>query len=95
VTVSAEQRVWVAVKVDGAEAFAGLMPPGEAREFIGQSVVEVTTGNGLGTRVIWNGVDQGVLGELGEVVTRLWTLQGMVVPTPTVTPEVSATPGGL
>jgi transcriptional regulator with XRE-family HTH domain len=90
VTVSAEQRVWVGVKVDGAEVFAGLMPPGEAREFIGQSVVEVTTGNGLGTRVNWNGVDQGVLGDLGEVVTRLWTLQGMVVPTPA--PEPSATP---
>lgn len=90
VTVSAEQRVWVSVTVDGAEVFAGLMPPGEAREFIGQSVVEVTTGNGLGTRVTWNGVDQGVLGDLGEVVTRLWTLQGMVVPTPA--PEPSAAP---
>jgi cytoskeleton protein RodZ len=87
VTVLAEQRVWVSVQVDGQELYAGLMPPGEAREFVGQSVIEVTTGNGLGTRVTWNGVDQGLMGDLGEVVTRLWTLQGMVIPTPTATPE--------
>jgi hypothetical protein len=94
VTVRAELRSWVGVKVDGSEVFAGLMPPGEAREFIGQSVVEVITGNGQGTRIVWNGVDQGVLGDLGEVVLRLWTVEGMVVPTPTPTPQVSATPGG-
>jgi hypothetical protein len=96
VTVRAEQRIWVSVSVDGQAAFAGLMPPGEAREFTGQSVIEVTTGNGLGTRVVWNGTDQGVLGQLGEVVTRLWTLEGQVIPTPapTATPtlEPSATP---
>ncbi len=92
ITVRAEQRTWVSVSVDGQIAFAGLMPPGEAREFIGQSVVEVLTGNGLGTRVIWNGADQGLLGQLGQVVTRLWTLEGMVIPTPTATPAVTAAP---
>ena len=84
--VRAEQRTWVSVKVDGVDQYAGLMPPGETREFIGQSVVEVVTGNGLGTRIIWNGQDQGVLGDYGEVVIRLWTLDGMLTPTPTVAP---------
>ncbi len=84
-SVSAEQRSWVGVKVDGAEAFAGLMEPGETRDFVGQAVVEVVTGNGLGTRVIWNGIDQGLMGELGQTVVRLWTLQGEVVPTPAST----------
>jgi hypothetical protein len=93
VTVRAEQRAWVGVTVDGVEVFAGLMPPGEAREFVGQSVVEVITGNGKGTRVIYNGVDQGLLGDLGEVIVRLWTLEGMVLPTPSPTPQVTATPG--
>jgi cytoskeleton protein RodZ len=85
-TVSAELRSWVSVRVDGVEVFAGILPPGETREFVGLSVVEVTTGNGQGTRVIFNGVDQGLLGELGEVVTRLWTESGMVIPTPTAAP---------
>ena len=92
-TVRAEQRTWVSVTVDGQPAFAGLMPRGEAREFVGQSVIEVLTGNGLATRVIWNGVDQGVLGTQGQVVTMLWTLEGSVIPTPTSTPDVTATVG--
>ncbi len=90
VTVSAELRAWVSVKVDGVEAFAGIMPPGETRDFVGLSVVEVTTGNGQGTRVVFNGVDQGLLGELGEVVIRLWTETGMLTPTPTVAPTATA-----
>ncbi len=89
VTVSAELRAWVSVKVDGVEAFAGIMPPGETRDFVGLSVVEVTTGNGQGTRVVFNGVDQGLLGELGEVVIRLWTETGMLTPTPTVAPTAT------
>ncbi len=90
-TVRAELRAWVSVKVDGVEAFAGLMRPGEAREFVGLNVVEVSTGNGQGTRVIFNGVDQGLLGDLGEAVIRLWTLEGPLTPTPTPTPTATAT----
>ncbi len=92
ISVRAELRSWVSVKVDGAEKFAGLMPPGEARDFVGQGVVEIVTGNGKGTRIVYNGMDQGIMGELGEVVDRLWTLQGMVIPTPTITPTPSVTP---
>ncbi len=92
VIVRAEQRAWLRVTVDGAEAFTGLMRPGDSKEFTGQQVVEVVTGNGLGTRVIWNGRDQGTLGEIGEVVDRLWTLEGMAFPTPTITPIPSETP---
>jgi transcriptional regulator with XRE-family HTH domain len=86
--VRAEQRVWLRVTVDGGEAFAGLLAPGASKEFTGQNVIELITGNGQGTRVIWNGRDQGTLGELGEVVDRLWTLDGMIVPTPTVGPTI-------
>ncbi len=91
VTVRAEQRAWISVRADGTEVFAGLMRPGDARDFVGQTSVEVTTGNAKGTRVLWNGRDQGTLGEVGEVVVRAWTLTGMVVPTATVTPTPTAT----
>ena len=90
--VRAEQRTWVRVVVDGAEAFAGLMPPGTSKEFNGQTVVELDTGNGQGTHVLWNGQDQGTLGQIGEVVIRLWTLDGAMTPTPTLTPIPSKTP---
>jgi hypothetical protein len=90
--VRAEQRTWVRVVVDGTESFAGLMPPGTSKEFNGQTVVELATGNGQGTHVLWNGQDQGTLGQIGEVVVRLWTLDGAITPTPTLTPIPSKTP---
>jgi transcriptional regulator with XRE-family HTH domain len=90
ISLRAEQRIWVSVKVDGVEQFAGQMAAGEIKDFVGQSVVEIATGNGLGTRVIWNGRDQGALGKLGEAVIRLWTVEGILLPTPTATP--TATP---
>jgi cytoskeleton protein RodZ len=85
VTVHAELRSWVSVSVDGLKIYSGLMPPGEAREFVAQNVIEVLTGNGRGTRITYNGSDQGAMGDLGQVVVRLWTLQGMQTPTPTPT----------
>jgi len=88
----AEQRSWVRVLVDRREVFAGQLPPGEFKEFTGQSVIEVVTSNGQGTRVIWNGRDQGTLGTLGEVVVRQWTTDAMLFPTPTNTVIPSATP---
>jgi cytoskeleton protein RodZ len=94
-TVRAELRAWVSVKVDGVEQFAGLMKPGDTRDFVGQSAVEVSTGNGLGTRIIWNGRDQGTLGDLGQAVLKIWTLAGITTPTPTPTPTPTATPHPL
>ena len=91
ILIRAEERLWARVRVDGVETFAGLLPPGASKEFIGQNVIELVTGNGKGTRVIWNGVDQGTLGDVGEVVARLWTLDGMVIPTPTITSTPTAT----
>ncbi len=96
--LAVEKRAWVRVEVDGAEKFNGNPEPGQSLEFQGQKVIEVTTGNGGGVRVFFNGQDQGLMGDLGQALTRLWTLQGMVLPTatttptPTVTPLVSPTP---
>jgi cytoskeletal protein RodZ len=92
--VRAEQRIWVSVAVDGAEAYVGQMLPGTSKEFKGQNVVELTTSNGLGTHVIWNGRDQGTLGLIGENVIRLWTTAGPMTPTPTITltPSQTLTP---
>ena len=90
-----ERRSWVRVVVDGVESYQGRADPGEILEFQGQQVVQVTTGNGIGVRAFYNGQDQGPLGELNQVVTRLWTPAGAITPTPTQTPTpgpVTATP---
>ena len=48
----------------------------------------VTTGNGGGLRAFFRGEDQGLMGELNEVVIRLWLPDaGAVTPTPSPTVE--------
>jgi hypothetical protein len=84
-----ERRSWVRVVVDGVESYQGRADPGEILEFAGQQVVEVVTGNGIGVRAFYNGQDQGPMGDLNQVVIRLWTTEGAITPTPTQTP----TPG--
>ena len=83
--IIAEKRSWVSVDVDGVEAFRGRLTPGQSLDFIGEQVIEVTTGNGAGVRIIYNGQDQGLMGDVGEVVIRLWSLEGILLPTPTQT----------
>jgi len=92
VRLLAEKRVWVRVLVDGEERLAKRLAPGEALDFQALSAVEVTTGDGSGLRVFYQGEDQGLLGGQGEVVLRIWTLQGAITPTSTVTPTVTPSP---
>ncbi len=81
---------WLRVTIDGEAAFSGRVLPGDLLEYVGQELIEVNTGNGAGLRVYYNGQDQGTLGDLGEVVTRLWTTEGSITPTPTQTRTPSA-----
>ena len=78
-------RVWIEVIVDGELEFQGRALAGETFEYLADQVVEVSTGNGAGVRVFYNASDQGLMGELGQVVSKLWTLEGILTPTPTVT----------
>lgn len=81
-----EKRAFVIVEVDGEEVYRGRPTAGELLEYQGQELVKVTTGNGGGLRAFYRGVDQGLLGELDEVVIRFWTLSGAVTPTPSPAP---------
>jgi len=82
-----ERRAFLIVEVDGDEVYRGRPTPGDLLEYQGQELVKVTTGNGGGLRAFYRGEDQGLLGELDEVVIRFWTLSGAVTPTPSPTPE--------
>jgi hypothetical protein len=64
------------------------MEPGDIQDYSGRDSVSVTTANGAGVRVFYNGEDQGVMGSVGEIVIRVWTLTGAITPTPTSTPTV-------
>jgi cytoskeletal protein RodZ len=92
VRLLAIQRAWVRALADGQERYVGRVSAGAVIDLAGERIVEVTTGNGAGLRVTFNGVDLGLMGGLDEAVTRLWTPGGETTPTPTVTPTATITP---
>lgn len=91
VYVTVLQRSWMRAIVDGKIQFEGRVIPGSAYPFVGETSVEILTSNGAGLQVFYNQQDLGVLGQLGEIVRRLFTLEGIVSPTPTVTRTPTAT----
>jgi cytoskeletal protein RodZ len=92
VYLTIRQRAWMRVTVDGELQFEGRVIPGSAYPFIGDSEVEVLTGNGAALQVFYNGADLGVMGDFGEVVDHIYTVQGPLTPTPTVTQTPTITP---
>ena len=96
VYVVVQQRAWMRVTVDGELAFEGRVLPGSAYPFAGEERVELVTGNGAGLQVIFNQQNLGLLGLFGEVVQRVFTVQGVILPTPVIpptsTPSPTATP---
>ena len=84
-----ERRSWINVEVDGEVKERRRAAPGELLEFQGEQLIKVTTANGGGVRVFFRGDDQGLLGELNEIVTRLWVRSGAITPTPSATPNPS------
>jgi cytoskeleton protein RodZ len=86
-----ERRAWVRVLVDGRVAYSGRVTPGEVLSYQGEDSIEVLTGNAAGLRILYNGEDQGLLGDFGQVVARIWTRQGVVLPTPSPSPSPAPT----
>jgi len=82
----ARERAWVQVIVDGEVELEGRVVPGSAYLFNGAERVELVTGNGAALQVFLNRQDLGPLGIFGEVVQRVFTLEGMQTATPAVPP---------
>ena len=91
VYVNVRQRAWMRALVDGEVEFEGRVIPGSAYPFAGESSVEIQTSNGAGLQVLLNGVDLGLLGTFGQVVDRIFSIQGEITPTPTITPTTNPT----
>ncbi|MES0359864.1 MAG: RodZ domain-containing protein [Anaerolineales bacterium] len=90
--VSVLQRAWMRVTVDGNIEFEGRVIPGSVYTFSGEFQIELLTGNGAALQVFFNETDLGVLGVYGEVVYRVFTPEGVLLPTPTITPVPTNTP---
>lgn len=91
VSLVVRQRSWLRVIVDGKVEFEGRVIPGSAYSFAGEDEVEILTGNGAGLQLIFNQNDLGPMGIFGEVVDRVFTPQGELLPTPTITATPTTT----
>jgi hypothetical protein len=94
VYIVANQRAWMQITVDGEIVFEGRTIPGSAYTYAGDEQVILLTGNGGGLQVYFNQQDLGLLGAFGEVVERVFSIQGVLTATPRVLPTSTPAPTG-
>jgi hypothetical protein len=92
IVLAALSSTWVRVSVDGKTKFEGRLVPGSAYPYDGNSQIEVLTGNGAAVSVTYNQNNLGPMGTFGQVVNRIYTVNGILNPTPTFTPTSTITP---
>jgi hypothetical protein len=92
VTFIVLERTYMRVVVDGEIKQDGRVAPGAALTFEADEYIEIVTGNGAAIQVILNQKDLGRLGNFGEVVNLVYTLNGPRTPTPTASPTPTSTP---
>lgn len=98
VYIIARQRAYLKVIVDGETVFTGRTVPGNAYEYSGSTSVEILTGNAAALEIFYNLVPVGVIGDIGEVKSLVFTTSTGIItptavfsPTPTITLQPSPT----
>jgi cytoskeletal protein RodZ len=91
INIFAVERAFLRVSVDGKVVFEGRMSPRETQMYEAENQVEVLTGNAAALRITYNGRDLGLMGNIGEVVSRVYTIAGVVTPTSTLPPTPTET----
>lgn len=91
VSVFALERVFVRISIDGEVAFEGRLAPREVRLFEADDQVVILTGNAAALRVTYNGRDLGLMGNVGEVLSRVYLITGIATPTATIPPTPTNT----
>jgi cytoskeletal protein RodZ len=85
VVIIAHDRAYLRVTVDGAETFNGRVVPENVYTYSGNISVNLLTGNAAALEVYFNQDYVGNLGDVGEVVSIDFTLDGLITPTPAAT----------
>lgn len=86
VYVVARNSAWMRVLVDGKEAFVGRVIPGNAYTYAANKQLEVISGNAAALQILYNQNDLGSLGVVNQVIDLIFTSNGLVAPTATITP---------
>ena len=80
------QRAWLLVQADDQRVFAGILEPGAANTWTARERIVLRCGNSGAVQITLNGQLLGLLGKMGEVVDREWTVAGVPTRTPAPTP---------
>ena len=91
IEIFAVERTFLRISVDGVVAYEGRIAPRETQLYQAENQIEILTGNAAALRITYNGRDLGLMGNVGEVVSRVYTVAGIVTPTSTVPPTATAT----
>jgi cytoskeleton protein RodZ len=85
------QPSWIRVIADGQILEEALLNPGIDRTWEATQTLTIRTGNGAGVDLALNGQPLGIMGTVGQVVDKAWTVdQGEVVEvTPTGEPAIT------
>lgn len=90
--IIAHQRAYLKVVVDGEVEFTGRTVPGNAYEYSGSSSVEILTGNAAALEIYHNLAPVGMIGDIGEVKSLIFTVStGVITPTPRFSPSPTMT----
>jgi len=93
--IIARQRAYVQIVADNKVVFNGRVTTGNAYPFSATRLLELRTGNAAGLQVFFNQNDLGTLGVVGQVVSLVFTIDGIQTPTPsasqTPTPTIMPT----
>ncbi|WP_227766546.1 helix-turn-helix domain-containing protein [Zhaonella formicivorans] len=68
-------KSWIRVIADGKQIFSGILQAGEKREFNGDKLVAIKFGNAGAVRVTVNGQDQGIIGQMDDVVDKEYKIE--------------------
>jgi cytoskeleton protein RodZ len=92
VIVYSVERAFVRIAVDDVVVFEGRIAPFETTQYEAVEKIEILTGNAAALLITYNGQDLGLMGNVGEVTNRVYTVSGVVAPTFTPTPTATNTP---
>ena len=92
VVIFSVERAFVRIAVDDEIVFEGRIAPFETQQYEAVEKIEILCGNAAALRITYNGRDLGLMGNVGEVVNRVYTISGVIAPTSTPTPTATNTP---
>jgi len=89
--IATEKDAWVRLTADGEIIFEGRFLPGNAYTFSANTQIDILTGNAAALQVYFNDQFIGPLGLSAQVMQVSFNKDGLVRPTPTVTPTETST----